>query len=157
MHPRPMKNTASTAWIGPIILAQGHMRNGWSVALVRNPFVWTLTRFLRMRAMSQLWIFSQRPHLASLDLGKLSISQSLPSQKGGFVRTPSNPGLTKPCSRRLCSLMAKPNKLFIRSRTGEDLPHASYANALLDIMDTLFARPVTANACALAEVLISDH
>ena len=28
---------------------------------------------------------------------------------------------------------------------------------LLDIMDILFARPVTADACALAEVLISDH
>ena len=28
---------------------------------------------------------------------------------------------------------------------------------LLDIMDILFARPVTTDVCALAEVLISDH
>ena len=28
---------------------------------------------------------------------------------------------------------------------------------LLDVMDILFARPVTPDACALAEVLISDH
>ena len=28
---------------------------------------------------------------------------------------------------------------------------------LLDIMDILFARPVTTDACALAEVIISDH
>ena len=30
-------------------------------------------------------------------------------------------------------------------------------NFFLDIMDILFARPVTPDACALAEVLISDH
>ena len=29
--------------------------------------------------------------------------------------------------------------------------------SLLDIMDILFARPLTTDACALAEVLINDH
>ena len=39
----------------------------------------------------------------------------------------------------------------------EDDQHWENFLCLLDIMDILFARPVTPDACALAEVLISDH
>ena len=85
----------------------------------------TLVHFLRVRAMSQLWILGQRSHLASLDLGELQYSV-----ERGFFRTPPNPGLTKPCNCRLRSLAVKPNKLFITSNSERQvppLPHASYA------------------------------
>ena len=39
----------------------------------------------------------------------------------------------------------------------EDDEHWDNFLCLLDIMDILFAHPVTTDACALAEVLISDH
>ena len=39
----------------------------------------------------------------------------------------------------------------------EDEKHWENFLSLLDIMDILFACPVTPDACALAEVLISDH
>ena len=39
----------------------------------------------------------------------------------------------------------------------EDDQHWENFLCLLDIMDILFARPVTPDACDLGEVLISDH
>ena len=39
----------------------------------------------------------------------------------------------------------------------EDDEHWDNFLCLLDIMDILFARPVTPDACALAEVMINDH
>lgn len=39
----------------------------------------------------------------------------------------------------------------------EDDEHWKNYLCLLDIMDILFARPVTADACAFAEVLLCDH
>ena len=47
--------------------------------------------------------------------------------------------------------------LLIGHLVEDDDDHWLNFLCLLDIIDILFARPVTADACALAEVLISDH
>ena len=47
--------------------------------------------------------------------------------------------------------------LLIGHLVEEDDDHWLNFLCLLDIMDILFARPITADACSLAEVLISDH
>ena len=47
--------------------------------------------------------------------------------------------------------------LLIGHLVEEDDDHWLNFLCLLDIIDILFARPITADTCSLAEVLISDH